>query len=807
MNSLTFLSYASTLFCFAMAGWIAWVERLRILSRLAALSLCASAIAMALFPSAMRHHGIEISDHLYLSICCIALSLKYLLASCLGQTDRPIARAVRRIETIIVCATLVLLAVYLQGFSSFVSSAFGHHIAICIAMSVLLFSFYDLYRRTKLLSGLAHTEILYIAFAYCLHALLFLGVLVTLDLPNPPQRSLSIIVIGVLIEVIVFYLFTKRRPPRFASAVIWVSLSATTVMALIVVYGLVVKLSHIAVSGFPAIGPWFTHLVAALVTSALLYPVRKNVVRLYRKLFPGEISLQDQSIVGKAIQILQSISTLPEASKRFGELLKLLLGVDFFDVLTDEEFSASRAKSGQSGVVIGEEDQKNIFAIVQQCKQPLVVYDLSRYHLEKNNSDVLRSIDMLGFEVAMPMYNRSKVRGCVLLGRRISNRYFSQRELEILEPLVDAFSAAIENAELYTRLRDARVYNSMLLESLDSGVIATNLQGKITLSNKEALRILAATKNNIVDHSIAVLPQIIASAAKLVLESKTSYLHQEGNIVVENDTIIPVRYSIAPFDNYIGESLGVIIVIDDLSHLKMLQRRAQRSDRLAGLGTLAAGMAHEIKNPLVSVKTFTELLPIRHEDPDFREQFSTLVLRELERIEEIVDRLLDFAQPSKVKLEPISLLTVLTESIQLVLPQCQKHAIELRQSLDCGEGIIAGDAKMLGQVFANLLLNAIDAIGENGTLTVSAQLCRYQKGVTGKSDDVAGVVVSVKDTGCGISQENLSRVFDPFFTTKSSGTGLGLPISYGIVQEHGATIDAQSDGETGTTFLVTFPLL
>ena len=232
---------------------------------------------------------------------------------------------------------------------------------------------------------------------------------------------------------------------------------------------------------------------------------------------------------------------------------------------------------------------------------------------------------------------------------------------------------------------------------------------------------------------------------------------------------------------------------------------------MASLGTLSAGMAHEIKNPLVTIKTFTQLLPERYEDPDFRKTFARLLDDEVNRIDGIVNELLTLARPAKPMLSSIHLHQVLAHSLDLVQQQLLQKKIKLTRTFDAADDSIKGDANLLGQMFINLFLNAIDAMD---VVTRDRQLavrtCLIQRSLQtleteDTEDSVPHVMVSIGDTGEGIAPEDITHIFDPFFTTKSTGTGLGLSVAHRIAKEHYAGIDVESKQGCGTVFQVVIP--
>ncbi|MBW2184338.1 MAG: GAF domain-containing protein [Deltaproteobacteria bacterium] len=239
---------------------------------------------------------------------------------------------------------------------------------------------------------------------------------------------------------------------------------------------------------------------------------------------------------------------------------------------------------------------------------------------------------------------------------------------------------------------------------------------------------------------------------------------------------------------------------EDISRAKV---QIQRADRLASLGTLTAGLAHEIRNPLVAIKTFTQLLPERFDDDEFRDHFLHVTAGEVDRISSLVNELLEFARPSQPNLNKEDLNQIMEKMLLLVASASHEKNLEIVRDFHQSLPPVVLDKEQIKQVFLNILLNAIDATSENGTITVETKLVN-------KNGYQDAVKIMVRDTGEGIPKEDLERIFTPFFTTKHQGNGLGLAISHQIVQEHHGSIEVESEESKGTTFCVTLsvnPLL
>jgi two-component system sensor histidine kinase HydH len=253
------------------------------------------------------------------------------------------------------------------------------------------------------------------------------------------------------------------------------------------------------------------------------------------------------------------------------------------------------------------------------------------------------------------------------------------------------------------------------------------------------------------------------------------------------------------------------MVVTDITALKRLELQIRRSDRLASLGTLSAGMAHEIKNPLVSIKTFAQLLPERYHESDFRETFSGLIVHEIDRIDSLVNQLLRFARPAKPLLRPMHVHEILDKTLRLVQHRLYQKEIKVTQKWEAPIDTIRADGDQMEQVFLNFFLNAMDAMKRGGELTVSTETRSGESLIThllpegGERNEA--LHISIRDTGEGIKKEDIARVFDPFFTTKNFGTGLGLSVVHGIIEEHGGQIEVESELAKGTSFHIFLPLV
>lgn len=236
--------------------------------------------------------------------------------------------------------------------------------------------------------------------------------------------------------------------------------------------------------------------------------------------------------------------------------------------------------------------------------------------------------------------------------------------------------------------------------------------------------------------------------------------------------------------------------------MREIEKSLHRADKLAALGTLASSVAHEIRNPLVSIKTFTQLAPRKFDNREFLDMFQTIIPEELERVENILNQLLNFGRSSQPEFHSINVEEIIDSILTLMNTELSKSNIKVIKLYGKDVPQITADGEQLKQVFMNIVLNAIQAMPEGGNLRIVTSL--GQEVVI--RDTAEFVTIKFEDTGCGISQENLNDLFNPFFTTKNGGTGLGLSISRRIIEEHKGHIRVESKEGKGTIFTIGLPL-
>lgn len=352
-------------------------------------------------------------------------------------------------------------------------------------------------------------------------------------------------------------------------------------------------------------------------------------------------------------------------------------------------------------------------------------------------------------------------------------------------------------------------YYATVLDSVGDGVIVVSREGGITVMNPAAEEMTGRSRSQTVGQQFA---SVFASDPELVemiertASSGVSISDQENVVFRPTGRLIPVNATTFPLMRSDGEMLGVILTMRDISSIRELEAAVRQADRLSALGTLAAGLAHEIKNPLGGIKGAAQLLERELGPESELNEYPSVMIREAERIDRIIRQLLELASPKGPKYASVNLHKVLGDIILLQRQAAEAVEISIATRFDPSIPPIMGDEAMLTQLFLNLIRNAIEAMKDGGRLTVTSRvMAEYH--MTQDGGRARLVAVEVADTGPGISSENLEKVGTPFFTTKSSGTGLGLAICQKIVAEHRGMMKIESSEGQGTKISVLLPLI
>lgn len=358
--------------------------------------------------------------------------------------------------------------------------------------------------------------------------------------------------------------------------------------------------------------------------------------------------------------------------------------------------------------------------------------------------------------------------------------------------------------------KDASLY-LRVLENMEEAVIAIDRHGKIVLYNPAAQTCTGLSEKQALGKSYQTLFKKQGKLLELVdtaLEKSRSLFSNEDLMLERSGGgSLPVRVALSPnFDQH-GNPDGVILMLRDLTQVRELQEAIQRSEKLSMLGTLAAGLAHEIKNPLGGIKGAAQLLNMELPVESPLKEYTSVMTREVDRVNDLIEELLDLARPPSPRLGAVNLGRLLSDIVLLQKESQRPKQIDFQLQLDPSIPPIRADEKLLIRLFLNLIKNAAEAVEKGGTVIICSRIAsQYRYNKPGERP-VPLVVIEVKDNGPGIPANQIEHLFTPFFTTKDRGTGLGLAICQKIVSDHGGFLKVESEPGTGTQFSVSLPLL
>jgi len=358
------------------------------------------------------------------------------------------------------------------------------------------------------------------------------------------------------------------------------------------------------------------------------------------------------------------------------------------------------------------------------------------------------------------------------------------------------FIFVVQNYSLVDRmLARMKSYTENVVESMADGLISIDGEGKIVTVNRQADAILGSGRERLEGKNIT---EILGDGVGEILgppEGRVLVRDREMEVVRGQGGRIPLSLSAAPLRDDAGRELGSVLLIKDLREIRDLQEKVRRSERLASLGRLAAGVAHEIRNPLSSIRGFAQYFQKRFSGQAEEEGYASVMIKEVDRLNRVITELLDFAGPKEPRRERQPIEAIVDHALKLLAPDLDARKVAVAKEYEPGLPPIPVDRDQLSQVFINILLNAIQSMGEEGEIRV----------VLRRRVPPPGVEVIVTDTGAGIPADDLEKGFGPFFSRKRKGTGLGLAIVHQIVTGHQGEIDVESEAGRGTTFRITLP--
>ena len=581
-----------------------------------------------------------------------------------------------------------------------------------------------------------------------------------------------------------------------------------TLAAAIVVglyFGLVAGVALLVHNWQPSSGP--VGLILAVVVTALLFdPVRKWIQDridqfFYRTRYDYRRTLLE---FGRELGSETNLNTLLSS---LIDRLSRTLGVDHMGIFLagDEAEKFVLAKSfGLS--VPGNIDLA--FLSAPRPEQAGHLFFENTHQVPRETPGAQQAIARLDLNYYIPCHAQQKTIAVLGLGKTTQGDFLSSEDMELLETLGGYLGIAIQNSQLYASLQQKAAeyerlkdFNENIVESINVGVMALDMEDRIESWNAQMEVMYAMPRWQTLTQSLkTIFPiEFVEEFNRMRQEPGIRNLYK-FRLKTPASEVRTVNVALAPLVTRKFEVIGRLIIMDDITERVELEAQLSQADKLSSIGLLAAGVAHEVNTPLAVISSYTQMLAKQLQSDSQKSGLLEKITRQTFRASEIVNNLLNFSRTSGSEIGDVDVNKVIADTLALLEHQFKVAKIAVENALTPTLPAIQGNAGRLQQVFLNLFLNAKDAMAGGGTLRVT----------TLNGDSVS---VCVSDTGSGIAPENIQRIYDPFFTTKNApregqdrGTGLGLSVTYGIIQEHAGKIRVESHPGAGTTFTLDFPL-
>ena len=683
--------------------------------------------------------------------------------------------------------------------------AFAAYVFACIGYSLAL-----IVTRTRSSRGAERQQLTYLFIALLVPGLL--GISTNLVIPLLTRSSqfsqygplFSVLMVAMIAHAIIRYRFMDVRL-IFRRGVVYL-------MATIIAGAFLVSMLLVAdklMGGTADDAPLEVQVIVGLIVAIAFRPLKDKIQTgldhyVYRETYDYQKTIRDAS------RTIASILDLKSVLNYLCDMTGRTFRPDLVAVLTrdpdSDVFEVAKAAAYNSFAEGGGREFHHS-PLAPVTPLPLFLARSRRYLLlnEQRRVDFKPDLDQaeyhlreLGGELAFPMFSETELTGFLVLGPKLSGDAYFPEDVELLSTLVSQAAIAVKNAQLYRQVVLVNDYIENILSTMDSGVITVDAHGKVALVNATAERLTGLPRSALTSMTVTQLSHSISGPLGATLSDGKPRPQVESTLAGEGDRQTPIVCSTSALRNDRNSVVGALVVFNDLTQVKALESEKQRAERLAAFGSLVSGIAHEIKNPLVAIKTFAELLPERFLDTDFREDFSKVVGTEIDRIDGLVGRLRSLAAPVPEQVGPTDIREPILETLSLLRAQFEQTRTTVHRELGSSSLLVAVDPTQVKQLLLNLFLNAIEAMGHGGQLEIQSG-CK-------QVNNQPWVYVTISDTGPGVPDAIRGKIFEPFFSTKARGSGLGLAICRSIVDAHRGTINLQSrERGQGTVVVVSFP--
>ncbi len=620
-----------------------------------------------------------------------------------------------------------------------------------------------------------------------------------------PVMKLSVLSLGLLPLTFGYAIFRYRLMDvdLISKRVVVYGLAAAAVVGMY--FALVAGVAELVHSQKPGTGP--VGLTIAIVVTALLFdPVRNWIQDRVDHLFYRTVYDYRRTLIEFGRE-LSSETDLNRLLSSVVDRLSRTLAVDriaiFLSTGDDEQFFLSKSVNVNPP---GKLDLHFLSEPRLDAAQHLF-FD-NTHQVPRETAGSQESIARLDLNYYIPCRAQQKTVAVLGLGKTAKGDFLSSEDVELLETLGGYLGIAIQNGRLYASLQQKMAeyerlkdFNENIVESINVGIMALDMEDRIESWNSQMEVMYAMPRWQILTQPLrSIFPADFVEEFYRVRQNAGINNLYKFRLQTPAGETRTVNVAIAPLVTRKFEVVGRLVIMDDITERVELEAQLSQADKLSSIGLLAAGVAHEVNTPLAVISSYTQMLAKQLQSDPQKYGLLEKITRQTFRASEIVNNLLNFSRTGGTEFADVDVNKVISDTLALLEHQFRSSRIEVRSELTASISPILGNPGKLQQVFLNLFLNAKDAMPGGGTLNIST---------------TNGELVSVRvsDTGSGIAPEHIQRIYDPFFTTKTApkegqnrGTGLGLSVTYGIIQEHAGKIRVESNPGSGTTFALDFPL-
>ena len=617
--------------------------------------------------------------------------------------------------------------------------------------------------------------------------------------------KLSVLSLGLLPLTFGYAIFRYRLMDvdLISKRIVVYALAAAAVVGMY--FALVAGVAELVHMQKPGTGP--VGLILAVVVTALLFdPVRKWIQDRVDHLFYRTVYDYRRTLIefGRELSSETDLNALlSSVLDRLGRTLAVDRIAIFLANGDDDQFFLSKS------VGVHAMGKLDLNFLSEPRPSPGGHLFFENTHLvPRESAGSQEAIARLDLNYYIPCRAQQKTIAVLGLGKTRKGDFLSSEDVELLETLGGYIGIAIQNGRLYASLQQKMAeyerlkdFNENIVESINVGVMALDMEDRIESWNAQMEVMYAMPRWQTMTQPLRnIFPDDFVEEFYRVRQNagiNNLYKFRLGTPAGETRT---VNVAIAPLVTRKFEVVGRLVIMDDITERVELESQLSQADKLSSIGLLAAGVAHEVNTPLAVISSYTQMLAKQLQTDPQKYGLLEKITRQTFRASEIVNNLLNFSRTGGTEFADVDVNKVITDTLALLEHQFKSSRIQVESELTPSISPILGNPSKLQQVFLNLFLNAKDAMPGGGTLRVS-------------TTNGEAVSVRVSDTGSGIAPEHIQRIYDPFFTTKttpkegqSRGTGLGLSVTYGIIQEHAGKIRVESNPGSGTTFALDFPL-